>query len=242
MEQVRLMNRVDTKYVTTIPILERLLRKAPADYRIQQIGESRNMPYYTCYFDTSDTQMFYEHYRGKKSRRKVRIRLYEGGTVPPFFEVKSKNNKGQTRKKRVTMDAGRELTPYAEFLGKHTPYKPEDLIRHIENHFYRITLVNKAKTERITIDTDLHFHNFITDDRHALPRIAIIECKRNGLTNDSPIRQIMRELHIHPSGFSKYCIGMALTNNLLRQNRLKNRLKRIERMQTDARYTNLQPL
>ena len=44
-----------------------------------------------------------------------------------------------------------------------------------ENHFYRITLVNKIMTERITIDTYLEFNNLKTDNKIELPEIGIIE-------------------------------------------------------------------
>ena len=35
MKDIRLMNRIDTKYVTTIPVLSRLLEMAKEEYRIQ---------------------------------------------------------------------------------------------------------------------------------------------------------------------------------------------------------------
>lgn len=38
MSRVRLMNRTDTKYVTTVPRLVRLLEMAAGEYRVQQTG------------------------------------------------------------------------------------------------------------------------------------------------------------------------------------------------------------
>ena len=38
MSRVRLMNRIDTKYVTTVPYLVRLLEMAGGEYSVQQIG------------------------------------------------------------------------------------------------------------------------------------------------------------------------------------------------------------
>ena len=49
MENVKLMNRIDTKYVTHISKIEALLNMAKSVYRIQEIDGQRNMPYYTCY-------------------------------------------------------------------------------------------------------------------------------------------------------------------------------------------------
>lgn len=230
MGKVKLMNRVDTKYVTTVEKIETLLREATDDYFVQEIDGRRNMPYYTCYYDTKHRDMFYQHQRGKKARKKVRTRLYEGSMDIPFLEIKDKNNKGRTKKKRVEMDRGEELGIYEEFIQKHSQYEAEGLIPQIENHFYRITLVNKDMTERITIDTEIEFHNFQTDIRTKLDNLAIIEWKRDGLSEKSGLLKLLRQLRIQESGFSKYCIGMALTNPSLKQNRVKPRLRRIEKV------------
>lgn len=225
MGKVRLMNRVDTKYVATLDQLCQLLLIAKGEYRIQQIGGQRNMPYYTCYFDTPDCLMFVEHERGKAARQKVRLRVYENSHTA-FLEVKTKDNHGRTHKERTLAGDGMDLAPYSDFIAKLTPFDAKGLYRQIENHFHRITLVNNAMTERLTIDTDLHFHNVTTSEHCSLDGLAIIELKRNGRIN-SPIISLMRNLHIHTCGFSKYCIGMALTNSHLRHNRIKPRLMRI---------------
>ena len=52
MSSVKLMNRTDTKFVTTLPMLMRLLDMAQDDYYAQEIGGQRNMLYDTTYFDT----------------------------------------------------------------------------------------------------------------------------------------------------------------------------------------------
>ena len=57
MKKVRLMNRVDTKYVTTKSVLARLLSMANAEYMVQTIDSRTNMPYYTMYFETPDCHM-----------------------------------------------------------------------------------------------------------------------------------------------------------------------------------------
>ena len=60
-------------------------------------------------------------------------------------------------------------------------------------------------------------------------RLVIIELKRDGLTY-SPILELLRELRIQPSGFSKYCMGMALTDGELKKNCFKPRLRMISKM------------
>lgn len=183
------------------------------------------MPYYTCYFDTPDCFMFIEHERGRAARQKVRLRVYEdSGTA--FIEVKTKDNHGRTRKRRTPADNGCELGRYGDFLSQCTPFNADGLCRQLENHFNRITLVNNGMTERLTIDTGLRFHNVMTGESRSLGGLAVIELKRDGRV-PSPVTSLLRGLHIHACGFSKYCMGMALTNGRLRHNRLKPRMRQI---------------
>lgn len=228
MGNVRLMSRVDTKYVTTLPRLEQLLRRATAAYRVQQIDGQTNMPYYTCYFDTVSCNLFAEHQRGRKARQKIRIRVYENSQTA-FFEIKNKNNKGRTDKKRILAEDGKDIMQYADFIRRYSKIAPESLFPQIQNHFKRITLVNNAMTERLTIDTGLCFHNLTTREECKLTGMVIIELKRDR-NSVSPIQKLLHDLHIPPCGFSKYCIGMALTNRQLKQNRLKSKLRMIRRM------------
>ncbi len=229
MKSVRLLNRIDTKYVTTLPLLVKLLQLAKDEYRIQEIDGKRNMPYYTLYYDTEACDMYIKHLCGKKTRQKIRIRAYEN-SGQAFFEIKNKNNKGRTAKKRVPCQLQTALD-CEDFLNTHTPYSFDDLLHRVENRFSRITLVNRNLTERLTIDTGLRFHNFSTDKVCTLDGLVIIELKRDGLT-DSPILSLLQKLRIQPARFSKYCMGMALTDKTLRQNRFKPRLRMIHKMCT----------
>ena len=247
MSGIKLMNRTDTKFVTTVDRLRLLLALARDDYRVQDIDGQRIANYYTAYFDTPDTNMYIVHQNGHAGRQKLRIRSYVDSGLN-FLEVKSKNNHGRTKKKRVDMldfdpnhpDHGirfqrqdAQFRSYDEFLRKHLHYDPTILTEHLENHFRRITLVNKAKTERVTIDTDLCFHNIKTDRDVDLTGLVIIEVKRDGL-QPSPILGMLRDLRIKPCGFSKYCIGSALTNPALKRNNFKERLRLVERLLSRA--------
>jgi len=185
------------------------------------------MPYYTLYYDTERCDMYLEHLRGRKTRQKIRIRAYEHSGVS-FLEVKNKNNKGRTAKKRVECTVG-EKDKHTDFIASHLRYAPDRLRDRIENRFTRITLVNRNMTERLTIDTNLRLHNFTTDTVCSLDGLVIIELKRDGLTY-SPILELLRELRIQPSGFSKYCMGMALTDGELKKNCFKPRLRMISKM------------
>ena len=159
----------------------------------------------------------------------MRIRSYVDSGLA-FIEVKNKNNHGRTKKKRISIDhKDVEQNVYNDFLSQHLSYNPEILLPQIENRFKRVTLVNKQKTERLTIDTELMFENLVTENELNLERLVIIELKRDGNVY-SPIRDIMRDLRIYPQGFSKYCMGMALTNESLKRNRFKERMMLLEKM------------
>lgn len=230
MSEVSLMNRVDTKFLTTLPVLKRLLLDAKDDFLVQESNGKRNAPYYTRYYDTLDVRMYCDHERGKKTRKKIRIRQYLDSGLLPFLEIKNKNNKGRTKKKRISMDAGDEIEAYENFITKHTDFFSQELFPKIENRFNRITLVNKEKTERITIDTSVEFHNFVSGRILDLPQLVIIEWKRDGRAGNSKLKPLLRELRIKQSSFSKYVVGMALTDSLLPQNKLKPRLRSIEKL------------
>lgn len=226
---VKLMNRTDTKFVTNLPQLYRLLEMAQGDYYAQEIDGERNMLYDTTYFDTRDYEMYMEHQHGHTNRQKIRFRTYVSSHLQ-FMEVKTKNNHGRTKKKRIEvgdMDLGD--TEKREFLARTLKYDVDTLIPHMHNYFRRITLVNKAKTERLTIDTSLQFHNVQTDTDRDMGPLVIIELKRDGLVF-SPVLEMLRTLHIHPHGFSKYCMGAALTNDNLLVNRFKQKLRDVEKI------------
>lgn len=227
MKKVRLMNRIDTKYVTTVPFLKSLLKEAREFYYVQVIEGQNVMPYYTLYYDTPHADMYMEHLRGRKRRQKIRIRRYEASGIS-FLEVKNKNNKGRTKKVRMALDGNKD-NDISSFIGLYGNYPLCDLVETIENRFSRITLVNRNMTERLTIDIHLRFHNLSNQRTCLLDDLAIIELKRDGKTH-SPVLDILRRLHIYEAKFSKYCMGMVLTNEQLKCNRFKPRIRMTRRM------------
>lgn len=223
MSGIRLMNRIDTKFVTTMPVLRQLLEMARNEYWVQEIGGERNMRYDTTYYDTMGFDMFYVHQNGHTGRQKLRFRTYVSSNLQ-FMEVKTKNNHGRTKKKRMKVtDMDLDEQDKLAFLKEHLHYDRADLIPAIRNNFDRITLVNKAKTERLTIDSNLQFFNLVSGVNRHMGDLVIVELKRDGLCY-SPILEMLRQLRVFPHGFSKYCMGSALTNNQLQINRFKPKL------------------
>ena len=229
MSEVKLMNRIDRKFVTTTDRLHQLLQMARQDYYIQEIDGERNPEYDTTYFDTVAFDMYNQHQWNHANRQKIRFRTYCISGLQ-FMEVKTKNNHGRTKKKRMEVsDMNVCESEKRTFLSKHLRYQADTLQPVLNNHFHRITLVNNAKTERLTIDSALCFHNLVSGKDKDMGNLVIIELKRDGLCY-SPVLEMLRQLHIHPHGFSKYCMGSALTNPKLSVNRFKCKLIEINKI------------
>ncbi len=236
MSGVKLLKRTDMKFVTDMASLEKLLQMARGSYYSQENAGMRILPYDTVYFDDPVNHvMFRQHHCGHIPRTKVRVRTY-AATGHTFLEIKKKNNHGKTKKKRVQVDSQDDVIKKRvgeDFLREIAGFDFDSIIPAMSTHFHRVTLVNLGKTERLTIDFGLHFHNFETNRDAEMSNIVIIELKRDGRV-PSPILGLLRELRIKPSGFSKYCIGSCVTNPDLRQNLFKKRLRRIAKIQSRA--------
>ena len=235
MSGIKLMNRTDTKFVATLEQLHSFLLAVQGEYYIQEINGKRIASYHTTYFDTADYNMYGIHHAGRKVREKIRVRTYLDSN-DTFLEIKNKNNHGRTKKKRISISSLKSIEQAQEhdtiipFMAKHAWYTIEEISPVIENWFNRITLVNFEKTERLTIDFNLRFHHLKSDRHNKLQRVAIIELKRDGNV-PSPALALLRDVRIKRSGFSKYCIGSALTNSKLKRNNFKERLRMIEKME-----------
>lgn len=232
MSSIRLMNRIDSKYLANEEQLTRLLELAQDEYMVQSINGIRQSEYSTQYLDDRFNTMYLNHHNGRLTRQKVRIRTYVD-TDDNFFEVKLKNNHGRTKKKRIHLTGADTYVQEgaAEFLEEHgmLSIPLSEMMPKVANRFKRITLVNNARTERLTIDRHLSFHNVETGLDRIMENLVVIEVKRDGNTY-SPIQDLLRELRIFPSGFSKYCIGMALTTPGIKRNMFNERIRKIEKL------------
>ena len=224
MQGIRLMNRTDTKFVTNKETLARLLKMAQGKYYAQYTEGSKIANYMTTYWDTDKHLFYLTHHNGHTPRQKVRVRTYLDSDIT-FLEIKTKNNHGRTKKKRIEVPS-QQLTGEngnEEFLREKVHLGLSDIHPTVRNQFHRITLVNYGKTERLTIDYDVQFHNLETGRDANVGPLVIIELKRDGNVF-SPVLGILRQLRIKPSGFSKYCIGSVMTNKKLKQNLFKQKL------------------
>lgn len=234
MDSVKLMNRIDTKYVTTLSVLEEILRRAAQKgYRALETEGTKLCPYNSTYFDTPGLRMFTDHRNRKLTRQKVRTRIYMNSGMT-FLEIKRKNNRGRTKKKRTAVPEAafhdfRSFPEAASYLAEKSDFTVDVISPALETRFDRITLVNPAMTERLTLDTALRFHNNRTGADASLGDGVIIELKQDGRAT-SDMREILRELRVKPLRVSKYCIGTVLTDPSCRPGRFKLKIRKIEKV------------
>ena len=92
MSSIRLMNRIDSKYLANEEQLSRLLELARDQYMVQSINGILQSEYTTQYFDDRFNTMYLNHHNGRLTRQKVRIRT-SVDTGDNFFEVKMTGKK-----------------------------------------------------------------------------------------------------------------------------------------------------
>lgn len=221
MDNVKLMNRTDTKFTFTLSQFEKVMTEIKDNYRILEIEGKRLCRYETLYYDTNKLDLYREHHCGKLNRYKIRHRTYVDSHTG-FLEVKFKNNKGRTIKTRISQ-ANVPLAWEGDnetFLKKTLPFTPQVLIPVIWINYNRYTFVNKNGPERLTIDLNLEFVKDSTSQK--LDRLVIAEVKQEK-RKASPFMTVMKKYHIREGSISKYCMGIAMTCNV-KKNNFKSKL------------------
>ncbi len=226
MDHVKLMRRRDTKFVIAATQLPEILEQVKNNYRVLEINGERIHTYQTMYYDTPSFEMYQNHHNRRLNRYKVRMRKYVESELT-FLEIKFKNNKRETIKKRIRpeqLNGGAISGEKSDlFLRTNSPYSSAMIGPALQNSFKRITIVHKTIPERITLDIDLNFTRIDGSLSRDLPAISVIEIKRDRDSASSDMATLLRNNKIQASGFSKYCMGTVLTNpevknNLFRKN------------------------
>ncbi len=225
-ECVSLMNRVDKKFILSFNDLLRIIPELEHTYAVLTIEGQRVFTYKTDYYDTPGFDMFLDHHNGKLNRYKIRQRKYIESDLE-FIEIKFKNNKGQTLKKRIKNNHIHS-SDSVQLISEITPYDPHSLVRKITTYFNRFTLVDNQKTSRITIDFNLRFAEMERNIR--LENLVIFEIKQEKEYANRNIYNLLKEKSIRPCPVSKYCIGLTLMNNLPKANIFKDTLRKINRI------------
>jgi hypothetical protein len=230
MDEVRLMNRMDTKFTFQLSRITEIIGRMKDEYMILEAGGTRVNSYETVYFDTPDHKMYLHHHNGKLNRYKIRFRKYLN-TDQTFFEIKFKNNKGRTIKKRILVSNNGMIRENSEqLLHASTPFTVDMLKPALNVKFSRMTFVNKQRTERVTIDLDLSFSN--THGEMSYPGLAIAELKQNRCSK-STFKAIMHEEHVCDTGISKYCLGILSLSPKIKMNNFKEKYTLIKKLNNE---------
>jgi hypothetical protein len=232
MDGVELMNRTDTKFMTSMSELISILKTLPDSYRVLEVNGLRQSSYETLYYDTPDFLFYRRHHSGKKNRYKIRKRSYVDSNLN-FLEVKFKSNKDRTIKDRTKLPSIEEnlIDTEKDFIEGETHLGLE-LVPKLWNSFKRITLVNQALPERLTIDCDLSFKH--EDSESQMKGLVICEVKQEKQNRRSPFMQEVKRRMIRAESISKYCLGVALLYPTVKSNSFKSKLLKIKKIENDG--------
>lgn len=236
MDSVKLLDRMDTKFIFNHNQLSYILEGLDQYYKILDVNGVKQSRYETLYFDTPDYQLYLNHHNGRKNRYKVRYRKYVDSDLI-FFEVKYKNNKGRTIKSRVKRNNIEEVIEgeSARLINEKTSLQAKDLQSNLWVNYSRITLVKKSGPERLTLDIDLHFKK---DDRDiAYENLVIAEVKQEKV-GFSPFINMMKLNHIRKGSISKYCFGVISLLSFIRKNNFKRHLLTVNKLCHDSQILN----
>lgn len=233
MKHVNLMRRCDSKFLVSLGKIPAILHQMQKNYRVLEVEGLKTHIYKTTYFDTANNEMYHNHHNGRVNRYKIRMRQYVVNNLF-FLEVKLKNNKGETIKKRIKPIDTKSIEGIdcVNFLKNNSPYLPTDILPSIHNSFTRVTLVHTSLPERITLDFGLQFSTVTENQTQSLNGVAIIEVKRDLNARFSETISILKMNRVQKMGFSKYCIGKALieNNNNVKMNLFKPKIIKIMKL------------
>ena len=231
-DDVKLMDRVDTKFSFNFQNLETFLNSLSEDYNLLVIEGNAVSKYNSLYYDDETFTAFNDHQRKKPNRFKVRFRKYVYSDIQ-FLEVKHKVN-GRTVKTRIPSESiPSEMNQKQEDFVHETGIQG-DLVPSLQNKFKRITLIHKNKSERVTLDFDISFK--WNEKKIELNDIVIAELKQSKADRNSIFFKLMKKNIIRPMKLSKYCIGMILTHEKenIKYNRFKKKLLFIKKIQKNV--------
>ena len=221
MDDVKLMSRTDTKFAFNANKMPLLLQKLLPFYRVLAIDGELIHDYKSLYYDTNNRKFYLDHHNGRVNRNKIRFREYVGSKLT-FLEIKRKNNKGKTIKKRMRVDAiSNELSEKQQNYIEKIIGRPMEVNAKQWINFSSVTFVHKTQKERLTMDINLTFNN--KKDEGDLKNIVIAEVKQERMSRSSDFMQVAKEMSILPMRLSKYCMSTLSLNPELKKNRFKEK-------------------
>ena len=123
------------------------------------------------------------------------ITLAEMDSIRLMNRIDSKYVTDEVTLGRILADAFsdfRSVPQACAFVAEKSDFTADRIAPRMTTAFDRITLVNAEKTERLTIDLHLHFHNVVSGLDAGLGPAVIIELKQDGRA-DSRMKRILLE-------------------------------------------------
>jgi hypothetical protein len=213
-ERAALQRRTDNKYLVPLEELAAILEELGESHEALEIEGERLFQYESTYFDTPSLRCFRDHVRDRRPRFKVRTRCYvTSGECQ--FEVKVKQDDGETLKRNVDQDpdrrgriepAGTDLI--GAVLGECGIDPPEDLDPSLVTAFGRTTIVARDAPERTTFDFGVRLTAPDGDEVGLDDAYAIAETKTAEGTGAWD--RAFADAGLEPVSLSKYRIGTGL--------------------------------
>lgn len=233
LEETDLLKRVDDKYFFHISKLESVLSYLKDKADMLEIGGVRSFQYSSTYLDTAEFDTYLQHHNNRKNRFKLRYRDYLDSDLQ-FLEIKQKDVRGVMHKYRVALNGlnGNGEAAIKEHIQSHTPYQLEDLQKKITIKYDRITLMDKNRKERLTIDRNLQFER---EGRSPIQfkNLVIVELKHQKSESNSIFKQCFREHRIRRQGISKYCLGISSMYDHLKDNSFKAQQRAVQKIESN---------
>jgi hypothetical protein len=227
LDRVKLMNRVDQKFILPESQLNAVLLEILPHYTVLEIDGKREFEYDSLYYDTGNLDLYRDHHNGKPNRVKVRKRDYVD-TGNSFFEIKRKIKGYRTEKYRVSTEMSDKIGADEKLLLAKQDLMHLNLLPSLKIHYRRITLAGIHIPERITIDRALAFENSsFCEQLHGL---VIIEVKQDEVKRESPIIQALRKRRNRPFGISKYALGVVLLRLSSKTNAFRHKVTKINQL------------
>ena len=228
LKKVQLLRRFDTKYFLHIDNLDSILEEMRNNYKILKIKDILTQSYKTYYYDDKDQSSYIKHHNGKKNREKVRFREYLD-VNDIYLEIKHKNNKGITVKKRLKTLREKILSQkQKDFIVRNSNFKPDNIFLENINSFNRMTFVDNNFSHRLTIDNNFSF--FYKKEKFSMGDLVIIEVKESRGNIRSLIKDILKNNKIQKNRISKYCLSTFLLNKNIKSNNFKRTLLKFNKL------------
>jgi hypothetical protein len=227
LDRVKLMNRIDQKFILPERQLNDLLLEILPYYTVLEIEGKREFAYDSLYYDTGNLDLYRDHHNGKPNRVKVRKRDYLD-TNTSYFEIKRKIKGYRTEKYRVRTAMNDTIGEEESSLLQKQDLTHLQLIPSLKIHYRRITLAGIHISERITIDRALAFKNSTCIEQ--LDGLIIVEVKQDQVKHESPIIGALRKRRNRPFGISKYALGVVLLGLNSKTNAFRHKVTKIHQL------------